>query len=143
MGKLQENIDENGITAGILQHLGVDPTVAQIAGLGSYFIPGVGSALAVGDAVNSFRQGNIGEGLINSLFIIPGASTLKAGVKALKFAGKTAKWVPKTTKAANAVERKLADPKFVKKLNGVNKWAPRTGIGLAFGHGLHEGLTEE
>ncbi len=143
----ENNNDESGIVADLLKNYGMDPTAAEIAGFGAYFIPGAGNILAAGDAINSFRKGNIKDGLINTLFIIPGTSSLKAAGKALKFARRASKWTPKTAKkiekAANTIDKKLADQKFSERLDKIQNRAQISGIGLSIGNGIWEGLREE
>lgn len=141
---LEDDIKESGIAAGTLKNLGMNPIAAEVLGTGAYFVPVVGSALAVGDTMDAFRRGDIKNGLINSLFIIPGTSTLKAGIKALRTAGKAARWTPKVAeKTISAVEGKLANPKFSKVLNKTARRTGIAGIGISFGNGVYEGLTEE
>lgn len=62
-----------------------------------YNLPGFGSALAVADAANSFAHGNVGEGIVNSLFAIPGiGGGLKLAGFGLKGLGRATKLISKT-----------------------------------------------
>lgn len=91
-----ERMGEDGLVAGALESAGVDPTLAQIGSLGAYFIPGAGSVLAAGDAINSFAHGNIWGGVQNTLFAIPGlGGGLKLAGVGLKGLGKATKLVSK------------------------------------------------
>lgn len=141
----EHNNDESSIVAEFLKNYDVDPTVAELAQLGAYLSP-AGNFLSAVDAINAFRKGNIKDGLIESFFVIPGTGALKAAGKTLKFARKASKWTPKVAerveKAAGAVDRKLADQKFTKRLDKIKRRSTISGIGAAIGNGIWEGLQE-
>lgn len=140
-----DKMGEEGLLAGALESAGVDPTLAQVGSIGAYFIPGVGSALAAGDAINSFAHGNIREGVMNTLFAIPGlGGGLKLAGLGLKGLGKTAKLVSKapglakTNKVSQSLIKtssKLRDlpnnPQFQRKLKHAGTVGQVAGIGLA------------
>lgn len=140
-----DKMGEEGLLAGALESAGVDPTLAQVGSIGAYFIPGVGSALAAGDAINSFAHGNIREGVMNTLFAIPGlGGGLKLAGLGLKGLGKTAKLVSKapglakTNKVSQSLIKtssKLRDlpnnPQFQRKLKHAGTVGQISGIGLA------------
>ena len=140
-----DKMGEDGLLAGVLESAGVDPTVAQVGSIGAYFIPGVGTVLAAGDAINSFAHGNIGEGITNTLFAIPGfGGGLKLAGFGLKGLGKATKFISKAPGLAKANKvsnllinnsSKLKDlpsnPQFQKKLKLAGRVGQVTGIGLA------------
>lgn len=140
-----DKMGEEGLLAGALESAGVDPTLAQVGSIGAYFIPGVGSALAAGNAINSFAHGNIREGVMNTLFAIPGlGGGLKLAGLGLKGLGKTAKLVSKapglakTNKVSQSLIKtssKLRDlpnnPQFQRKLKHAGTVGQISGIGLA------------
>lgn len=142
---LWDKMGEDGLLAGALESTGIDPTLAQVGSIGAYFIPGVGSVLAAGDAVNSFAHGNIRDGIMNTLFAIPGlGGGLKLAGLGLKGFGKTAKLISKTPRLAkaNKVSKSLtktssklrnlpSNPQFQKKLKHAGTVGQVAGIGLA------------
>lgn len=71
-----------GATEALMDELGVKNeaarAVASLASNAVYMIPGVGFALGAVDAANAFRQGKIGEGLLElGMGVIPGGKILK------------------------------------------------------------------
>lgn len=142
---LWDKMGEDGLLAGALESTGIDPTLAQVGSIEAYFIPGVGSVLAAGDAVNSFAHGNIRDGIMNTLFAIPGlGGGLKLAGLGLKGFGKTAKLISKTPRLAktNKVSQSLIktssklrdlpnNPQFQRKLKYAGTAGQIAGIGLA------------
>lgn len=140
-----DRMGEDGLLAGALESAGVDPTLAQVGSLGAYFIPGVGSALAAGDAINSFAHGNIKEGFMNTLFAIPGlGGGLKlagVGLKGLGKATKLVSKVPKLSKVGKVSESLMntgkdfkaisVDPRFQKDLRLYGTIGQVSGTGMA------------
>lgn len=140
-----DKMGEDGLLAGALESAGVDPTLAQVGSIGAYFIPGVGSALAAGDAINSFAHGNIRDGIMNTLFAIPGlGGGLKLAGLGLKGFGKTAKLISKApglakankvskslTKTSSKLRNLPSNPQFQKKLKHAGTVGQVAGIGLA------------
>lgn len=136
---------EEGLLAGALESAGVDPTLAQVGSIGAYFVPGVGSALAAGDAINSFAHGNIGEGVVNTLFAIPGlGGGLKLAGFGLKGLGRATKLISKApglakankvskslTKTSSKLRNLPSNPQFQKKLKHAGTVGQVAGIGLA------------
>lgn len=71
---------------------------SELAGTAIYMVPFLGEGISALDAIDNFRKGNIKEGLINTLFAIPGVGRIGRGVKAaaaLKGAFNTAKTIKK------------------------------------------------
>ena len=140
-----DKMGEDGLLAGVLESAGVDPTVAQVGSIGAYFIPGVGTSLAAGDAINSFAHGNIGDGIINTLFAIPGlGGGLKLAGFGLKGLGKATKFISKAPGLAKAnkvsnllinnsskLKDLLSNPQFQKKLKLAGTVGQAAGFGLA------------
>ena len=140
-----DKMGEDGLLAGVLESAGVDPTVAQVGSIGAYFIPGVGTSLAAGDAINSFAHGNIGDGVINTLFAIPGlGGGLKLAGFGLKGLGKATKFISKAPGLAKAnkvsnllinnsskLKDLLSNPQFQKKLKLAGTVGQAAGFGLA------------
>ena len=115
-----DKMGEDGLLAGALESAGVDPTLAQVGSIGAYFIPGVGTVLAAGDAINSFAHGNIGEGIMNTLFAIPGlGGGLKLAGFGLKGLGKAAKLISKAPGLAKANKTSESLIKTSSKLKGL------------------------
>ena len=142
-----DKMGEDGLLAGVLESAGVDPTVAQVGSIGAYFIPGVGTALAAGDAINSFAHGNIRDGVTNTLFAIPGiGGALKLGSFGLKGLGKSAKLISKVNRfnkvgqiskpidRANArLISTLTNPNFQRRLSKAGKIGLGAGLSLSLG----------
>lgn len=140
-----DRMREDGLLAGALESAGVDPTLAQVGSYGAYFIPGVGSVLAAGDAANSFARGNIGEGLLNTLYVIPGlGGSLKvagAGLKGLGKATKLVSKVPKLSRIGKVSEPLIntgkdfkaisQNPRFLRNIGRMGKLGIAAGIGSA------------
>ena len=140
-----DKMGEDGLLAGALESAGVDSTLAQVGSIGAYFIPGVGTVLATGDAINSFAHGNIGDGIINTLFAIPGlGGGLKLAGFGLKGLGKAAKLISKAPGLAKAnktseslikTSSKLkglpSNPQFQRKLKLAGTIGQAAGMGLA------------
>lgn len=142
-----DKMGEDGLLAGVLESAGVDPTVAQVGSIGAYFIPGVGTALAAGDAINSFAHGNIRDGVTNTLFAIPGiGGALKLGSFGLRGLGKSAKLISKVNRFnkvgqiskpighANArLISTLTNPNFQRRLSKAGKIGLGAGLALSLG----------
>ena len=140
-----DKMGEDGLLAGALESAGVNPTLAQVGSIGAYFIPGVGSVLAAGDAINSFAHGNVGEGIINTLFAIPGlGGGLKLAGFGLNGLGRATKLISKAPGLAKTdrISKSLIktssnlrslpnNPQFQKKLNLAGTAGQVAGLGLA------------
>lgn len=139
-----DKMGEDGLLAGALESAGVNPTLAQVGQIGAYFTP-IGSALAAGDAINSFAHGNIGEGVVNTLFAIPGfGGGLKLAGFGLKGLGRATKLISKAPglAKANKVSKSLmktssklknlpSNPQFQKNLKYAGRVGQAAGLGLA------------
>lgn len=139
-----DKMGEDGLLAGALESAGVNPTLAQVGQIGAYFTP-IGSALAAGDAINSFAHGNIGEGVVNTLFAIPGfGGGLKLAGFGLKGLGRATKLISKAPglAKANKVSKSLmktssklknlpSNPQFQKNLKYAGRVGQVAGLGLA------------
>lgn len=139
-----DKMGEDGLLAGALESAGVNPTLAQVGQIGAYFTP-IGSALAAGDAINSFAHGNIGEGVVNTLFAIPGfGGGLKLAGFGLKGLGRATKLISKAPglAKANKVSKTLmktssklknlpSNPQFQKNLKYAGRVGQAAGLGLA------------
>ena len=138
---------EDGLLAGALESAGVDPTVAQVGSIGAYFIPGVGTALAAGDAINSFAHGNIRDGITNALFTIPGlGGAIKLGSFGLRGLGKAAKLISKVNRFNKVGQiskpightnarliSTLNNPDFQRRLSKAGKIGFGAGLALSLG----------
>lgn len=155
-----DKMGEDGLLAGALESAGVDPTLAQVGSIGAYFVPGVGSALAAGDAINSFAHGNIREGVMNTLFAIPGlGGALKLGSFGLRGLGKSAKLISKVNRFskvgqiskpighANArLISTLTNPNFQRRLSKAGKIGLGAGLALGLGglgYDVYKSVTDE
>ena len=105
--------------------------VSDLAGTVGYFIPGVGNAMAAGDAYNAARRGDWGEAAMNAIFAIPFIGNIGRGLKA---GLQTAKFV----KAANQVGRGV---KAVSRIEKPANWALNAHLLYQvpeIGHGLYD-----
>ena len=82
--------------------------ISDLAGTAGYFIPGVGNAMAAGDAYNTARTGDWRAAAMNTVFAIPFIGNigrgLKVGLQAAKLA-KAANTVGKGVKVLSKVKR--------------------------------------
>lgn len=156
----KEDVWEDGVVAGGLQKLGVNKGLANVAGIGSYFIPGVGSVLAGADAINDFSRGDYLGAATNALFAVPViGNAMKLGSLGLKGLGKSAKLISKVNRFskvgqiskpighANArLISKLTNPNFQRRLSKSGKIGLGAGLALALGsagYDLYNSYTDE
>ena len=86
----------------------INSTASDLAGTAGYFIPGVGNAMAAGDAYNAARRGDWGKAAINTVFAIPFIGNIGRGLKVGLYAAKLARaanTVGKGVKVLSKVER--------------------------------------
>lgn len=150
----KRNVWEDGVVAGGLQKLGVNEGLANAAGIGAYFIPGVGSALAGADAINDFSRGDYLGAATNALFAIPGlGGAMKLGSLGLKGLGKSAKLISKVNRFTKPIGQanaklisRMKDPILQRRLAKAGKYGRIGGTILALGslgYGLYDAFTSE
>lgn len=106
---------------------------SELTGTALYMIPFLGEGLSAMDAYNNFKKGNIKEGIINTLFAIPGLGKIGRGARALSVSGKA-------FKAAGAINKGLKVIKPIEQighgaLNGYMMYSmPKMGVDLYKGY---------
>lgn len=156
----KEDVWEDGVVAGGLQKLGVNKGLANVAGIGSYFIPGVGSVVAGADAINDFSRGDYLGAATNALFAVPViGNAMKLGSLGLKGLGKSAKLISKVNRfskvgqaskpigtANSRLIATMRNPNFQRRLSKAKRIGPIAGVALALGstgYDLYNSYTNE
>ena len=152
----EEDVWEDGIVSGGLQKLGVNKSLANIAGLGASFIPVVAGI----DAINDLSRGNYFGAVNNALFAIPGiGGALKLGSFGLRGLSKSAKLISKVNRfnkvgqiskpidhANTRLISTLTNPNFQRRLSKAGKIGRGAGLALGLGglgYNLSKSVTDE